>query len=263
MILHNGHDQDVVRRFVLRPDETVPPHRHEQTQVVVPHTGVLAVITALGTWVVAAPDRAVVIPPGLEHSHRAHTRSLVSTIMLAYPPMRARAGDRPTVVNLTPLARHVLTALSEPDRPARMRSALENVLRYELRSEKHQSNALSLPTPRDPRLLAMSSALIHAPADGRSLDDHARDLGTSQRTLRRLIKAELGMSFPQWRTLVRLVASLAHLANGESVTNTAHLCGFTSPSVFIARFKEFVHVTPGAYRDRMLGSAADTGHSPP
>ena len=259
MILHSGHGRDAVRRLVLSPDDTVDLHRHEQTQVVVPQTGVLAVTTGWGTWVVAAPDRAIVIPAGVDHAHRAHTHSVVTTILLAYPPKLTRNGSCPAVVALTPLAQRVLAALADPDRPVRQRSALENVLRYELHDDHHHSWALSLPTPRDPRLRTLASTLIHAPDDRRGLAEHARELGTSQRTLRRLIAAELGMSFPQWRTLVRLVASLTHLANGRPVNTTAHMCGFSSPSSFIARFKEFLHVTPGAYQDQLRGAAVELG----
>ncbi|WP_051772245.1 helix-turn-helix domain-containing protein [Saccharothrix sp. NRRL B-16314] len=258
MIPRFGQAQDVVQRFVLSPDETVTPHRHEHAQIVLPHTGVLAVTTTSGTWVVAAPDQAIVVPANLDHAHRAHTHSVVTTIMLAYPPMPAMAGDRPVVVGLTPLARHVLAALSEPDRLARQRSALESVLRYELRDGYQNARPLSLPTPRDRRLVALSSALVQAPDDRRSLAEHAQDLGIGERTLRRLIKAELAMSFPQWRTLMRLVASLTHLANGESVNNTAYRCGFTSPSSFITQFKEFLHVTPGAYQRQMRASTMES-----
>ncbi len=258
MVLRYGHANDIVQRLVLSPDQTVRPHQHEQTQIVVPHTGVLGVTTAGGTWVVAAPDQAILVPPRLVHAHRAHTHSIITTIMLTFPPLRGAPSDRPVVVGLTPLARHVLDALGEPERLDRQRSALENVLRYELTGGRDIARPLSLPTPRDRRLVALSSALVRMPDDRRSVAEHARELGIGERTLRRLIRSELGMSFPQWRNLLRLVASLTYLADGESVNSTAYRCGFTSPSSFITQFKEFLHVTPGAYQRQMRASVIDS-----
>jgi AraC-like DNA-binding protein/quercetin dioxygenase-like cupin family protein len=256
MISRIGHVRGITRRLTLQPGETIDPHRHEQIQVVVPHSGVLAVTTPDGTWFVAAPDQAVLMPAGVLHGHRAQTRSVMTATMLAFPPVPHAPTDRPVVVGLTPLARHVLQALGQPERLGRQRSALENVLRYELRGECDIGQQLSLPKPRDRRLVALAGVLIRAPEDRRSVGEHARGLGMGERTLRRLIRAELGMSFPQWRNLLRLVASLTYLTNGESVNSTAYRCGFTSPSSFITQFKQFLHVTPGAYQ-RNLQSAAD------
>lgn len=245
----------MVNRLALSPNQTVDPHRHAQTQIVVPHTGVLAVTTAGGTWVVAAPDQAILVPPHLVHEHRAHTSCAVTTIMLAFPPMTDTPADQPLVVGLSRLAQHVLDALCQSERPLRQRSALENVLRFELRDGRDAAHPLTLPRPRNPKLVALSGALVRSPDDQRSLADHARTLRVGERTLRRLIRSELGMSFPQWRNLVRLATSLAYLADGESVNRTAYRCGFTSPSSFITQFRELLHVTPGVYQRRMRRSA--------
>ena len=61
------------------------------------------------------------------------------------------------------------------------------------------------------------AAAIAASVD-RVVTELGRVVGASERTLSRLCRSELGMTFPQWRTQLRLHAALIRLAEGESVT---------------------------------------------
>ncbi|MET9313208.1 helix-turn-helix domain-containing protein [Kribbella sp. NPDC003505] len=56
------------------------------------------------------------------------------------------------------------------------------------------------------------------------------------------------MSFPQWRTQLRLHEALVLLADGESVTRVAHATGWASTSAFIDTFKSAFGHTPGSRR---------------
>jgi AraC-like DNA-binding protein len=63
--------------------------------------------------------------------------------------------------------------------------------------------------------------------------------------LSRLFKADLGMTFPQWRTQVRLSRALVLLAENTPVTVVAHRCGWSSASAFIDVFRRVFGYTPG------------------
>ncbi|MFI6731875.1 AraC family transcriptional regulator [Nonomuraea sp. NPDC050451] len=104
---------------------------------------------------------------------------------------------------------------------------------------------LHLPTARDPRLAAVCAILHRDPADSRTLAQLAAQAGTSDRTLARLCRRELGMSFPQWRTQLRLHHALLLLADGVAVTTVAHRCGWASASAFIDVFRRAFGYTPG------------------
>lgn len=93
--------------------------------------------------------------------------------------------------------------------------------------------------------------ILHAnPADGRTLAALGRRVGASDRTLSRLFKADLGMTFPQWRTQLRLYHALVLLAENVPVTTTAHLCGWSSASAFIDVFRRAFGHTPGTHQPR-------------
>jgi transcriptional regulator GlxA family with amidase domain len=82
-----------------------------------------------------------------------------------------------------------------------------------------------LPSPGDPRLAELFALLQASPDDRRSIVELARAVGTSPRTLARLCRDELGMTFPQWRTQIRIRHALQLLAEGTLVTVVATRCG--------------------------------------
>ncbi|MGH3705303.1 MAG: helix-turn-helix domain-containing protein, partial [Agromyces sp.] len=69
--------------------------------------------------------------------------------------------------------------------------------------------------------------------------------------------SETGITFAQWRTLVRVRAAIAHLTSEVPVTTVAHLVGYQSASAFVHSFRTVMGVTPGNY------VAANTGGDVP
>jgi AraC-like DNA-binding protein len=101
--------------------------------------------------------------------------------------------------------------------------------------------------PIDPRARDVADALLEDPSDERTLDEWGHDVGASSRTLARSFVADTGVSFGRWRTLVRLQASLPHLARGLPVSVVARRVGYRTPSAFVAAFRAQTGVTPGRY----------------
>ncbi|MCQ8827784.1 AraC family transcriptional regulator [Streptomyces samsunensis] len=96
--------------------------------------------------------------------------------------------------------------------------------------------------------MAVCAILHDDPADNRTLRQLGAAVGVGERTLTRLCAAELGMTFPQWRTQLRLHHALRLLAEGVPVTAVAHRCGWASSSAFIDVFRRAFGHTPGAHR---------------
>lgn len=72
-------------------------------------------------------------------------------------------------------------------------------------------------------------------------------VGVSDRTLSRLFRRDLGMTFPQWRTQLRLHHALVLLTGRTPVTAVAHQCGWSSTSAFIDVFRRTFGHTPGPH----------------
>jgi AraC-like DNA-binding protein len=106
---------------------------------------------------------------------------------------------------------------------------------------------LHLPLPVDPRLLRITDAILQQPEDNRTLNEWAVWAALSPRTLRRLILAETGLTFAQWRQQARLTLALEMLAKGDSVGMVADALGYGTPSSFIAMFRRAFGDSPSHY----------------
>jgi AraC-like DNA-binding protein len=232
---------------------TSPVHSHRRGHLVYAARGVLAVHTELGTSVAPA-NRVAWTPAGSNHYHRAHGRSDMRILFL--PASLARAfPDRPAVFMVSALAREVLLALTGPrnydPEAVAIKSAaaarLRRVLVDEL--EAAQEQPLQLPEPEDDRLRRVARLLYEDPASDLSLAELGRTVGASPRTLSRLFHDELGMTFYEWRTQLRIYHALVLLADGLDTTSVAYACGWSNPSNFIAAFRKIIGTTPGRYRN--------------
>nr|WP_272933644.1 helix-turn-helix transcriptional regulator [Streptomyces sp. PSAA01] len=221
------------------------PHSHAEGQLVYAAAGVLATSTDRGTWVAPA-HRMTWTPPGFEHSHRFYGET--DARLLAVPlELCGELVAQPSVYAVSPLLREAVLALTErPEiRPGAYARLLAVVI-DELSETPERS--LHLPEPQDDRLRAVTDYLHADPGQSVTLAELGRVAGASERTLSRLFRTELGMSFHRWRTLLRIHHGLAHLTSGLSVTDTAMACGWSNPSAFIDAFTEVVGQTPGRYQ---------------
>jgi AraC-like DNA-binding protein len=240
----------------LLAGEAIEPHFHDQAQLVYPAHGLLGVTTSRGTWM-APPNRAVWIPAGAEHQHRAYGTTDFRGLLFPAEPTRGLAGGlagglgaQPAVVAVSGLLRELILALTSAEaaagRPDGARRRLERVTLDQLRESSEQP--LHLPEPGDDRLRAVTALLREDPGNPATLAELGRRAGASARTLSRLFGQELAMSFHRWRTQLRIHHALVLLAAGTSVTDTAIECGWSNPSSFIEAFARAVGTTPGRYQ---------------
>lgn len=231
----------------MAPGAAIDAHRHDDHQIVYAGRGVLAVTTSTGSWI-APGTRAIWVPAGTVHAHQAHGE--IDLHLVGLPASDNPLGlDEPTVLTVGPLLRELIlvhTHTPYDDSPERGR--LRAVLLDQLRASPQEP--LHLPAPTTPQLKAVCEILRTDPADGRTLAALGTEVGASDRTLSRLFKADLGMTFTQWRTQLRLYQALVLLAENVPVTAVAHRCGWSSASAFIDVFRRAFEHTPGTHHPR-------------
>jgi AraC-like DNA-binding protein len=227
------------------PGDVIHRHRHDEHQLVYVSQGLLAVRTEEGSWLASA-DRAIWLPARQWHEHRVYGAAAVHT--LTFPVADAPLGDgaRPTIVAAAGLLRELVMACTEPDLPAAELGRLRAVLDDRLRRMHVQP--LALPAARDPRLADACRLVERDLSTPRSTAWLAGRVGTSERTLARLFRSEFGTTYPQWRTSTRVFHAMIALAEGASVTQTAHRCGWATASAFVETFARTMGQTPGSYR---------------
>lgn len=231
-------------------------HYHLEQQLIYPSRGVLRVSTEAGSWIVP-PQRAVWVPAGVAHSHRAHGPTWMRTLVFPVPvnPLQL---DQPAVLAVSPLLREIIIAITdEPGGDPERRRNLERVALDQL--QRDPMLPFGLPQPRDDRLRAIADLLTENPADQRGLTELGRSVGAGARTLSRLFREETGMTFPQWRAQLRLQHALVLLASEDSVTSIATACGYHGSSAFIEAFRSAFGETPGNYQRQARSAGSSAG----
>jgi AraC-like DNA-binding protein len=239
--------------------DVIERHRHDDHQLIYVSRGVLAIRTEAGAWV-AAHDRAVWVPAGVWHEHRFYGSSSFRTV--GFPVSGAPLSDTwPRILVVDPLLRELLITYTDGDVPPEESGRIRGVLHDRLR--RAAVEPLVLPAARDPRLrhaCALAESNLHEP---RPLAWLATQAHTSERVLARLFRSEFGMTYPQWRTNVRVFHAMVLLTQGHTVTETAHACGWATTSAFIDTFGRTLGQTPGAYRSGTTQTGTGSTRRPP
>lgn len=249
---HPGEVADPSRPVLGLKDDHGPHetgwHRHLRCQLLYAIRGVMTAHTRDGTWVVP-PQQAVWLPAGIEHNVVA-TRGMAMRSLYLEPAVCHGMPETCCVLPVPALLRELILRTMELGNdygPGGAEARLVAVIPDELR--RLHPEPLHLPLPADPRLAAVTDALIADPGDRRDLADWARQAGASERTLARLFQRETGMTFGAWRQRRRLQAAIERLAAGDAVTTVALDLGYESPSAFITMFRRTLGETPGRYLD--------------
>lgn len=224
----------------------IPRHSHERGQLLYATRGVMRVSTGQGTWVVP-PQRALWIPPSVEHEIRMSGAVAMRTLYIA-PETAANLPTDCRVIEVSELLRAlILAAMEEPvDYAGGSRGeAIAQLLLHELRGVAVVP--LHLPLPQDARLQTICRRVQGHLRDDIDIETLARDAGMSSRSLARLFQRETGMGFLAWRQQARLAEALAQLSTGKAVALVANDLGYASPAAFTAMFRRSLGTTPGKY----------------
>ncbi len=217
------------------------PQNPAWSQLVYAVRGVLTVHTPDGSWVVP-PHRAAWVPAGVRHrlalAGPATLRTLYFAAPLAFPPA-CRVLDVPPLVRELILyaVRQAPLWLADPAHHRLIGFLADQLVAL-------PDVPLQLPAPRDPRAVAVATALQDDPADPSSVADLAHRVGTSRRSLERVFLADTGMTVGQWRRRLRMLEALRLLAAGMTATAVTTRVGYATPSAFGAAFRAELGDTP-------------------
>jgi AraC-like DNA-binding protein len=159
-------------------------------------------------------------------------------------------------LSVSPMLRemiHRIAELSESDPRDAHVDRLVRVLLDEL--ALMPSGGLELPVSDHPKIALITAALLAEPSDRRTIGQWAEHVAVSERSLKRLMVQETGLSFGRWRRQLQLVIALRELAGGATVQQVAGDLGYESTTAFIVMFRKALGATPSRYfADRLLSA---------
>jgi AraC-like DNA-binding protein len=223
-----------------------PPHAHRRAQLLFATTGVMAVVTNGGSYVIP-PQRAVWLPAGTEHEVSCRGRVSLRTLYFE-SNICEKLPSRSLVIEISDFLRALILEVTKFRADYDVEGREGRIVQMILDEIQMMPQApFHAPMPQDERLAKVCRNILANPARAGTLDDWARLAGMGRRTLTRTFRADTGMSFAAWRQQARLLEALSLLAIGRSVTAVAYDVGYDSPSAFTASFHRTFGLAPRQY----------------
>jgi AraC-like DNA-binding protein len=252
--------------YVYEGDRMVTPwHSHDLHQIEYALRGVVEVETATAHYLLP-PQQAAWIPAGL--AHQSTINATVRSISVFFEPsLVAEPGARARILAMNPLVREMMVyavrwpierAASDP-----VADGFFQTLGHLVSDALEHEAPLSLPTSSDP-VVAAAMAFTVDHLESVTASEVSRSVGVSERTLRRLFRTEVDMSWRAFLLRARMLRATALLAEpGSTVLRVATEVGFDSASAFARAFTRHCGEAPGVYRRRVRPERIEDAAAPP
>ncbi|HEX4178714.1 MAG TPA: helix-turn-helix transcriptional regulator [Rhizomicrobium sp.] len=230
-------------------------HVHPNHQLIFALEGVTQIETAEARYLLPV-GRAAWIPAGV--CHRTAIADVDGTSLYFPRASVPTAGNRVRILAADNLMREMMLHAMRWPRGLAERNPLAvsffRTLSLLCQTWLESELPLSLPGANHPALArAMDHALTHLGT--MTLAAAIKRAGMSERTFRRVFRAETNMSWQAWLTQARMLRAMALLAEGRRVTDVAARVGYQSLSAFAKAFFLLTGENPASYRQRAQGAA--------
>ncbi len=227
-------------------------HAHSEGQLLFSSQGLMQVATERGCWFVP-PERAVWIPPRLEHSVDVMADIDMRSLLIAQSELQrhpqAARFENAFVVAVGPLLRSAIETCRQPQVDPRLHALCREVVLFQIASE--EDGGTWMPLPADPRARKVAELVLADPGSARDLDELSRLAGSSARTVSRLFTLETELNFKAWRQRARIVLAAELLGRQQvSVKQVAAQLGFSSVAAFSHSFRQVTAMRPSEFSGR-------------
>lgn len=221
-------------------------HFHPRSQLIFSRNGIIKVICQNQMWMVNN-TQAIWIPKNVEHQvFFPKTVELVSVFIDSSVPI---LENKCFAFKMYPFLEQLILKLVQFQNPQK---ANEKHLRlvqvfFDELSELIPTTFF-LPLNSDCRIEKITNILMEDISERKNLDYYANLINVSPRTLSRLFKNKLGLSFRDWRLRLKLLEAVRMLGDGLSTKEIAFNLGYENPSTFIYIFHKHFKKTPSNFR---------------
>lgn len=218
-------------------------YQHPQSQFLYIKSGVLAVITKSGRYIIPA-CHGIFIPANIRHELLAKTDVALIAVYITNESFESTL-NQPFVAHASLFFKALmdeLLTLPEPEQQTAKHARLVAIFQDYLPQLTQRDTFL--PYPQDERLLAIIEKLQKYPSMKSDLLSWGKFVQTSARTLTRNFKKETGLTYSQWRQRLNIQVAIKHLAQQDDIASIAALLGYQSSSSFIYMFRQQIGISP-------------------
>lgn len=229
----------------------IPPHTHKKAQFLYVEGGVIHVQTDKQTYFLPA-RHFMWIPAGVEHS--IYTNSENAVMRNLYFPANVFKQLDDLSEGIYPVTDLVLELLLFTDRwpgnisPEAPYFSVIEALRYIVAEISPKSLSHSVPLPTEERLVKIIDYMQANLGENLQYHDICNRFGYTERSLHRLFKKDMGMSFMQYFTLRRMLKAVEYLIENKlNIKEIAQMVGYSSIPTFSNTFYKVMGQRPSEY----------------
>jgi AraC-like DNA-binding protein len=222
-------------------------HHHSRAQFLYAESGSMRLTTGLGCWIIP-PKRAVWIPAGYIHQAGSIGALEMRTLFIDTTADLAQVPSVPRMLRVSALLHELVLRVvdmpheyDEADQDGRVVRTLLGEIDWT------PIHPVSLPSLRDKRLRRMEQALLKNHAEPKTLEQWAAKLGMSPRTLTRLFRKEIDLTFQSWRDQLKTFVAIPMLTEGRPLAEIPDALGYDTAWAFTAMFKRVTGKLPSKY----------------
>lgn len=226
-------------------------HSHRKGQLIYAEQGIMRLY--LKEKVLYIPSmHAAWIPQGVIHRVATESVNLIfRTLYLDYTSLKDPFYKKVSVFYATELLRGMLLyteRFSLDSKATNHEISFLEALKQLLPHEAQTPISLVLPTTEHPQLETVLDFIREHIEEKHSMPMIARRFGLSERTLARLFKSELRLTYSQYQKLVRMVKAVEMLIKpGSQVSEVAYAVGYESLPTFSNNFNEIMGIRPNQF----------------
>jgi len=255
-ILHLGIENAVKETFAIHQAVgvfTTEVHLHSCHQLLYAERGVLHFFTRERQFILPA-RHAAWIPVNLSHKVESRSPSLhLRTIYVREGEAELNFPEQLTVFPLTDLAREMIIYTERwphVNPLSKAEDAFFIAVSYLISDWCRNAISLVLPTTEHLLLRKVIGHLITNLDNDLTTASVSGEFGVSSRTMMRLFRNHLDMTFQEYLRTARVIAALELLTSPDvSITETAQQVGYQSMSSFSRTFKAYVGKSPSVFRN--------------
>lgn len=224
-----------------------PVHSHRWGEFVYSFSGVMEVQTVKGHFT-APTHYGIWLPPSVRHMGFNRNEATHCSFYIM-PEFCAEMPEQPCTLQICDFVVSILNFLRSETLSLPLSESAFRILRVlcdQLIEAPRQDSFL--PMTQDPLLKKFLLKMEQCPADNTPIQDMARQVGTTLRTVNRRSLELLGITLNEWRQRMRVVKAIDMLERGDKVENVAFNVGYSSASAFISMFSRVSGQTPGSIR---------------
>lgn len=218
-------------------------HCHDRGQVNFVQTGTMTIMGEAYTLVVPS-GQAIWVPPG--YMHQVITTGEIAVLATYVDATHLPdLPERACVLQVSGLFEPLLKRLIEgqlKQNQGEVFDALLLLLYEELKICRTLD--VATPMPQDRRLRRVCEAILRDPSIGNRKEEMASIGNISCRTMTRLFRSELDLTYSDWVQLTLAYYAIGLLSRGQTVAQVSSNLGYCSPSAFTAMFRRRFGICP-------------------